>query len=206
MLPSRGCSQDWWVLKSCQKIYSQICVLREVWREVRLASKNRYFPANRSVEFPCEAFLEHLFEMAIDFVQSQAADHSDQNFYILKAELAEAVRRVETALSAQADSLRMAYALRARRSPKRGLSVDDSEPSRLVNVPVVGIDALILLDYPLRSSGEEFRIQIVLPLAIPAQGQVRHFSINVYLRLPHRSRRQPWILIHLISPSPCFAL
>jgi len=86
-------------------------------------------------EFPCEAFLEILFEMTIDFVQGQAADHPDQNFYILKAELASAVKRVETAFSTQADSLRMAYALHTRRSPKRGLSVDGSGPSRLSTPP-----------------------------------------------------------------------
>lgn len=96
------------------------------------SSSNLYFHTNLLIEFPSEGFVEHLFEMAIDFVQSQAADHPDQHFYILKAELASALMRVASAVSTQADSIRMAYTLRARRSPKRGLSVDDSESSRSV--------------------------------------------------------------------------
>lgn len=101
---------------------------------MRSTSTNQYFHTNSLSDFPCEDFVEHLFEMAIDFVQSQAADHPNQDFYILKAELASAVKRVENAVSTQANTLRMAYTLRARRSPKRGLSVDDSEPSRLVTL------------------------------------------------------------------------
>lgn len=162
------------------------------------------FRTNSSAEFPCEAFLEILFEMTIDFVQGQAADHPNQNFYILKAELASAVKRVETAFSSQADSLRMAYALRTRRSPKRGLLVDDSEPSRLVNIFGSGVNVLISLDYPLHPRGEEFWIRIALPLVTMLAKH--HISINVHLLLPHQSRRQPWIPSHLILPLLCFAL
>jgi len=84
---------------------------------------------NMTRMFPSDAFVDHLYDLTILLTERQVDSEPNNNFYLLKTELASALQQVEGIIDTHAADLRRTFALRARRSPKRRSSFAESDTS-----------------------------------------------------------------------------
>ncbi|KIM79303.1 hypothetical protein PILCRDRAFT_562896 [Piloderma croceum F 1598] len=80
-------------------------------------------------EFPSGAFVDHLYALTVRLTERRMGGETT-NFYLLKTEITSAHQQVESTANSLAVDLRRTFALRARRSPKRRSSFDESDTSR----------------------------------------------------------------------------
>ena len=80
------------------------------------------------IEFPSDVFLGRLYDLTILFAERRVGSET-KIFYVLKAELASTLQKVESIANSHAADLRRYFALHARLSPKRRTSFDGSESS-----------------------------------------------------------------------------
>jgi len=85
---------------------------------------------NMAREFPSDSFVDRLYDLTVRLAERRVGGEAQVSFYVLDTELASALQQFEGTANSRAADLRKTFALRARRSPKRRPSIDNSETSR----------------------------------------------------------------------------